>query len=264
MTLEELAVLQLEFSRALEDPAPSPRLPQSWLLAGVSGSERRFARYRSGLWQHQEQSLPLTHPVIKALVGDEFFRTLAFSYGQRYPSHHPDLGRFGEHLAEFLGTYVPVAAYPYFADVAALEWAVHCACTASDVNALDARAMAAIGAQALESTQLTLAPGCALVSSGWPIFAIWAAHNKGDQSVPKVAGGACSALVYRSGWRVEVREVDAWEFTALARLLEHATLGDALLAAQEHYAMNRDDGAFIDSAAWVTRWLCDGLLVAIP
>jgi len=264
MTLEELAALQLGFTQALDCPASSPVLPQGWLRADAPANVRRFARYRSGLWRHQEQSLALTYPVINALVGDDFFRTLAYAYGRRHPSSHPDLGMFGEHLATFLGDYLPVAPYPYFAAVASLEWAIHCASRASEATALNVQALAQMGEQALDVQRFGLSPGCRLLTSEWPTVAIWTAHRGDGQRLPSVSRRACSALVYRSGWSVEVREVEAWERAALVRLFEHATLGEALLAAQEQYATSPGATALVDSAALVARWLSDALLVAVP
>ncbi|MGE7958093.1 putative DNA-binding domain-containing protein [Pseudomonas sp. NPDC089530] len=264
MTLEELAALQLSFTEALDCSSSSPVLPQGWLETATASDRRRFARYRSGLWRHQEQSLALTYPVIKALVGDDFFRTLAGAYGRRYPSRHPDLGMFGERLATFLGEYLPVASYPYFAAVASLEWAIHCASRAGEATALNAQALSALSAQELDVQRFTLSPGSALLTSEWPVVAIWAAHRHDGQRMPPVNRCACTALVYRKGWNVEVREIESWEGAALVRLLEGATLGEALLSAQERYSTSEAATQLVDSAALVARWLSDALLVTLP
>ena len=47
-----------------------------------------------------------------------------------------DLNRLGAHLPAFLVSFSPVAPYPWFPDLAALEWAAHCAHYAADAPAL--------------------------------------------------------------------------------------------------------------------------------
>ncbi|WVV48956.1 putative DNA-binding domain-containing protein [Pseudomonas sp. NA13] len=81
MTREELAALQVSFTQALDCSSSPSVLPQGWLETASAGDRRRFARYRSGLWRHQEQSLALTYPVIKALVGDHFFARSPMTMG---------------------------------------------------------------------------------------------------------------------------------------------------------------------------------------
>ncbi|WP_338473673.1 DNA-binding domain-containing protein [Pseudomonas sp. MS646] len=263
MTREELAALQLGFTQALDDCSSPPALPPGWLETASAGNQRRFARYRSGLWRHQEQSLALTYPVIKALVGDPFFRSLAYEYGRRYPSQHPDLGMFGERLPSFLEHYGPVAPYPYFAAVASLEWVIHLAAAARDATPLGPHALAAMSSAELDSQRFTLPPSCRLLPCEWPVVAIWSAHRRQGQPLPSVNRHACTALVYRNGWNVEAREVEPWEAAALERLAQGATLGEALLAAQACYGA-QGQAHLVDSAALLTRWLNDGLLTAVP
>jgi hypothetical protein len=263
MTREELAALQISFTQALDSSSSPSALPQGWLETASAGDRRRFARYRSGLWRHQEQSLALTYPVIKALVGDHFFRSLAYDYGRRYPSRHPDLGMFGERLPTFLDQYPSVAPYPYFAAVASLEWALHLASHARKATALDPRSLATMSSAELDIQRFTLSPGCGLLPCEWPVVKIWAAHRQQSQPLPSVNRHACTALVYRNGWSVEAREVEPWEAAALERLAQGTTLGEALIAAQERYSA-LGQPQLVDSATLVTRWLNDGLLTAVP
>ena len=65
-------------------------------------------------------------------MGDEFFDGLAHTYGKSYPSDNGDLNLFGAHFAQFLQDFEHVADYPYFPDMARLEWALHRAHYAAD------------------------------------------------------------------------------------------------------------------------------------
>lgn len=263
MTREELASLQADFVASLDDSSAPAILPQGWFDAASADDLQRFSRYRSALLQHQERPLALTYPVIKALVGDEFFRTLAHAYGQRYPSRQADLKTFGAQFAVFLNDYSAVHAYPYFADVAALEWSVQCAAFAADAVALSAGELAALSSSQLDAQRLTLHPGCSLLHSDWPCAALWTAHVTPGQAFPDLQAKHRTTLVYRIGWVVKVRELNPCEAAGLICLSGGASLSEALLAAQARFAEANRSSRLIDSAALVTRWLNDALLVTV-
>ncbi|VVQ25037.1 hypothetical protein PS925_05652 [Pseudomonas fluorescens] len=262
MTLEQLAALQASFAQALDASPSAATLPHGW-FNGDADDWRRFSRYRSGLWQHQAQSLALTYPVLQALVGEDFLRTLAYDYGREYPSRHPDLSRFGEHLPAYLADYPATREYPYLPAMAALEWAVHCAARAEDAVALNTRDLAAMSSEQIDAQHLTLHAGCALLHSEWSIASLWNAHVDPAQAFPDLQPGRYCALVYRHGWQVKVREVDPAEAAALARFRDRASLGEALLAAQAQLADESPVSGLIDSAALLTRWLNEAVLIAV-
>ncbi|MDL2357173.1 MAG: DUF692 family protein, partial [Pseudomonadota bacterium] len=94
------------------------------LFKGEAG-EAGLALYRGNLTATWEKTLSAAYPVLRQLVGDEFFGGLTRAYGMRHPSDDADLNRFGATFAHFLGGFAHVADYPYLADMARLEWALH-------------------------------------------------------------------------------------------------------------------------------------------
>jgi hypothetical protein len=212
--------------------------------------------YRGNLGVHWEKSLAAAYPVLKAQVGEEFFAGLAKAFGRAHPSQSGDLNRFGERLPVFLGSFEPVAQYPWFPELAELEWAVHRAHYAADAPALEAESIAALDPGALERLEIGLHPACALVESRWNVVAVWQAH----QSEPAAEWQAqlerpVRGLVYRPRWRVEVREPGAAEDAGLRTLLHAHRLGEALEA-----VAGADPDC--DLGALFGRWLADGVLVA--
>ncbi|QHC97660.1 MULTISPECIES: HvfC/BufC N-terminal domain-containing protein [unclassified Pseudomonas] len=263
MTLDQLATLQERFVRALDADSAASVLPDGW-CNGHGDDWQRFSRYRKGLWQHQVQSLGLTFPVLTALVGEDFLRTLAYDFGRVHPSRHPDLSLFGEHLPGFLTHYPAARDYPYFAEIAALEWAVHCSARTEEIVALSALDLAVLKPEQIDGRRLSLHAGCALLHSEWPIAALWQAHVEHAQVLPALQSGSYVTLVYRQGWHARVRPVSPWEAAALSLFIAGATLGEALLAAQAQWATTRPAAAtaLIDSAALLSRWLGEALLIA--
>lgn len=217
----------------------------------------RFALYRGNLSANWERSLGNAYPVLRQLVGEEFFLGLAREYGRRHGAASGNLNAFGDRFAEFLAGFPPAAAYPYFPDVARLEWAVHTAFYSADSAALSAADLACLGADTLEQAPVRLRPGHALLASAWAIADLWHAHQSPPAGpLPQDLASPCLALVYRPAWRVQVRQAGPGEGAALGLLAGGATLAGALEA-------GLDADPDFDPGAALQAWLAQGLLTAI-
>lgn len=251
---DALAALQQQFGAALFDRTHEAALQFSLSEGGVA----RLALYRGNLSAGWERALGEAYPVLRQLVGEEFFAGLARAYGKAAPSQDPDLASFGTGIADFLAGFAPAAPYPYLPDMARLEWAVHRAYLAPDVQALGLEALVAMSPAALEAARFTLHPSVSLLRSQWAIAALWQAHQPGGPALPKRVDVPCTLLVVRRGWRVEVVEGGAAETAALGRLAEGASFGvalDAALAAAGEEAP--------DIGAMLQGWFRLGVVAAI-
>ena len=250
-----LAAIQQRFGEALFDRRHDP------LLAPLlrEGGTARLALYRGNLQAGWQRALADAYPVLRQLVGEEFFDGLALAYGRACPSQDPDLAGFGERLPGFLDGFAPAAPYPYLPDVARLEWAVHRAQLAPDVVPAGIAQLAALSPQALDAASFILHPAVAILPSRWATVALWQAHQGGGPALPASVDVPCTALVARTGWTVEVVELEAFEAALLDRLGAGATFGEALDAGLEECA----EGAAPDIGAILQRWFRLGLVAAI-
>jgi hypothetical protein len=89
---------------------------------GISASAR-LEVYRNNLHAGFTKTLGLEFPVIRRLVGEEYFRQVARAFLACYPSRSGDLHHVGGPFARFLRTQFVETEYLYLADVARLEWA---------------------------------------------------------------------------------------------------------------------------------------------
>jgi hypothetical protein len=81
----------------------------------------RFAVYRNNVVVSLIDALADTYPVVRQLVGEEFFRAMARVYALAHPPTSPVMAHYGEGFAEFIAGFPPAAALPYLADMARLE-----------------------------------------------------------------------------------------------------------------------------------------------
>jgi uncharacterized protein (UPF0276 family) len=249
---DTLAALQQQFGDALFDRRHEAALQP--LLC--EGRVERLALYRGNLTSGWERALSEAYPVLRELVGDEFFEGLARAYGKALPSQDPDLAGFGARFADFLAGFGPAAPYPYLPDMACLEWAVHRAYLAPDLPPLGPEALGNFAPETLDAARFTLHPSVTLLHSRLAVAALWQAHQAEGPALPADMEVPCTALVVRRGWRGEVVDLRAPEAAALVRLAAGASFGEAIDAALAV------DGA-PDIGAMLLGWFRLGVVAAI-
>lgn len=233
----------------------------SWLRDDAVRAERAVLAYRANAEAGAARALAIALPTLETLVGGEALRVIAARHWQRCPPPHGDLGLFGATLADALADDEALSEWPYVADLARLDWAVHACERAADA------AVAVQGLERLGDTDpallvLALRPGTAVVASRWPIVILHAAHRadaaSGEDRIAAARaaldrGEAQTAIVWRTGWRAQVAAIDPPLARFTASLATVPTLAGALDAAGEGF----------DFEAWLLRALRDGWLAAV-
>jgi len=251
--MPELLDLQHDMAGALQAVGATARAGR-WLIGEPSLVGRRLAIYRANVTAAATKALAAAYPVVRQVVGDEFFEGLARAYLRLVPSTSGDLHDYGAAFAGFVAEFPHTQSLPYLPDLARLEWAVHRAYGAADAPAWDRQALAQIEPAQQAAIRLAWAPGTAVVASSFPIARIWLIHQPGfdggfsvDWSVRE------SALVAREGLRVAVRALGAGEAAFIASSLAGAALGlsaeTALTGADPGFDLGQLLGALMASNA---------------
>ena len=239
--------LQREFAAQLLD-GDGAACSSRELLAGAQ-CEQRLALYRAGLEATWEKALARAYPVVRALLGAEFFAALTRRYARLHASCSGDLNDFGATFASFVSAFEQVRAVPCLADVAALEWRVHRAAFAADAEPLRRERLAAWSPQELLDARFALHPACSWLQSPFPVASLWRAHQPGS-GVPEPALPEHGewALIVRPRWTPQVLVARAGEIAALQALRDGADIDGAIaaaLGAEPHF----------DFARAIVRWL---------
>lgn len=184
-----------EFTRAFDAALKGAPLPEGVTSRDPAEAARRFDVYRNNVAVGLAEALAARFPVIKRLVGDEFFAALARVYGEAHRPHSPVLHEWGESFAGFLATFPPLEAYPYMADVARIEWARGLAFHAADGDRADPALFA--GADPAQLT-LRLHDSVQVLRLATPAVSIWAANQPGATPLDLAQSGPEIALVWRN------------------------------------------------------------------
>ncbi len=168
-----------DFSDALLDgsvPVPS----------GVTGPDgkaapKRFGVYRNNVIVSLIEAIEDTFPAVQTMLGEEYFKALARAFVIDHPPSSPVLIWYGGDFPAFVASFEPLAAYPYLADVARLEWAWLQSYHAEDAPTLDPSDLAAVSAEDLGGLRLEIHPAVCVVASQWPILSLFQANRAGAQ-----------------------------------------------------------------------------------
>jgi hypothetical protein len=223
--------LQRRFAAALFDTAEAPI--EAEIRSSSLDPSAALGIYRAHLHETFRGALAPAFPVIERLVGAQFFEALARQFQAAHPSHSGDLQRIGVPFPAFLRDRFHAGPYAYFADVAALEWAIEESMTAPAAPAFDARELCGIAPAHYADLHFALHPACRLVSSAYPLLPIWHANQPRSAAtqVIDLASGSTCVLLLRAGARVHFHHLGAPEFALLCALASNSSLGAALDAA---------------------------------
>ncbi|CAH1385349.1 HvfC/BufC N-terminal domain-containing protein [Candidatus Nitrotoga sp. M5] len=193
--------------------------------------------YRNNYRGNLHDTLVGVYPVIEQLVGKDFFRLLTRRFIGQNLSRSGNLDHYGAEMADFVAAFEPAQELAYLPDVAALEWACHCAYFADDAASLDIDKLAQIPPEQYPNLILHIHPACHLVRSRYPITAIWHAHQlsaSGDFHID-LDSGSSNALVSRKNDVVLVDKLTEADAAWLQSIQAGTQLGEATASTLEHY-----------------------------
>ncbi|SKA39441.1 hypothetical protein SAMN02745126_06237 [Enhydrobacter aerosaccus] len=226
------AAQQAAFAQALLHlDAPTPAGLTTYSEAEAA---RRFAVYRNNVRVSLVAALGARYPVVRRLVGAEFFDAAALLFIAQHPPTGPVLANYGAGFDAFLASFEPAADLPYLPDMAKLEWLRHRAFHAADADPIGIDRLAMLPPERLDTVRLALHPAVQFIVSPWPVLSIWTTNTEDDEVRPLgPEAGSESVLVTRPALQVLTQRLPAGADRLLAALADNAPLGAAVAAAVE-------------------------------
>ena len=230
--------------------------PDAAVPVGLSDPEgrpagRRFDVYRNNVAVSLTEALETAFPVVRKLLGEANFRTLAGVYLRQHPPRSPLMMFYGEDMPAFLEGFPPVATLGYLPDIARLELGLRRAYHAADAAAIDPARLQELAPEALMAARFRVAPAVQVIRSPWPIHAIWL-YNM-EPGAPKPAAVAEDVLIHRAAFDPGLTPLGPGAAAFILSLQDGNSLGDAVAAA----------GAEFDLTAALGQLLAVGALTAL-
>ncbi|WP_341887265.1 putative DNA-binding domain-containing protein [Variovorax sp. YR752] len=221
-------------------------------------AERGLAAYRANAGALAERALAAAAPTVAAMLGEESFARLARELWAAHPPRCGDVAEWGAELPAWLAAQADLAEWPWLADAARLDLALHAAERAADAT-LEVESLSLLAEADPASVTLNLMPGLAVLASTWPIASIHAAHHDAGPDpfapvrVALAAGQGEAVCVARAGWRAVVH-----------RLLDHdAAFMRALQGGDSLAGALHEAGEGFDFGAWLPRAIAQSWLKAV-
>jgi hypothetical protein len=228
--------------------------PQHPVPALIKGRlERRYGVYRNNVTVGLIRALEANFPVVRKLLGEQYFAGFAGDFAQNNPPKSPLMFQYGAEFPKALENADDLARYPYLRDVAQLEILWRESYHAADATPLAGEALAAVDANDLFACTLAAHPATRLAQSRFAIHAIFAANRSDSEGQGIDPAQPESVLVTRPHVEVAVHRVtpDQFEFfrvlmsgEALTEALDRAAALNADFNLSETLALMLQSGAF--------------------
>lgn len=124
--------------------------------------------------------LRLAFPAVCKLVGEDFFDAAAAVFIDSHPPIGAYLYEYGAEFPAFVEGFEPAAGLRYLPDAAALEWAVHRAVHAPDIQPLDRSRLIEVAPIDQGRIAFVPHPSVGLLHLAYPAHDIWQAVLDGD------------------------------------------------------------------------------------
>ncbi len=203
------------------------------LRAGTPAAAERIGIYANNAAGNFQDSLALAFPVVRRLVGADYFVQCVTQYHRAQPSRSGDLHHTGAGFPDFMAALHADGPYGYLGDVARLEWLYEDCLIAADHGPLDLARLAAVPATAYEGLHFVLHPAVRLFESDYPALAIWQANRDAtaEPGFIDLQRGGERVLLTRTGGRIEFTALAAGDAAFFRELFAGANLQGALAAA---------------------------------
>ncbi len=260
--------LQTWFSQIVTHPEGVARAAgsEAELLRRVTAGPRLSALERMGIYHYAYQArlvecLADDYPALRHAMGPRTFERLCREVITRSPSGSPNLNAYGRHLLIHLRDHRDArTGWPFFAELAELEWAMVEVLHAEGPPPLALPDMASLAVEAWAQIRFRPSATVRLLRFTHPVnayFQAWREERRPRRPRPSWSATA----VYRQGftlWRMDLtRPMEA----VLSRLLAGESLGEALAALG---VFDEDPEALLRQVmVWFREWVSGGFFAEI-
>lgn len=221
--------LQSQFSQALRYQTNSDLCH---LVSYRMPSDARFQIYRNNFIISLSEILALTYPKTLALIGEEYFSTLARRHVLNNPLLSGDVSSYGKGFSEtIIADSNLTSRVPYLADMARLEWEID---TSNQIlnnptpfpRLFSLDELANIPADEQEQIQLVFYPSVRLMHSGYSVCSIFQAIKTEQFDLHDLSSEEFVVIAALENDSVLVERLTEDEFALASRISEQATLGE--------------------------------------
>lgn len=188
-------------------------------------AEERMLFYSNGYKLRLKEALSTDFERLHAYLGDELFDILMQQYIDNYPSHHPSLRYFGQHMAEMIEQLDISQQAPEVVEIAKIELAFGNSFDAADSQPVTLDQLAHLEPERWASLILNFHDAVQLLPQRYNSFQIWRALSK-DEAPPPQIDDDTTWLIWRQDLVSRYRALESGERAALTVALSGGNFAD--------------------------------------
>ncbi|MCL6417746.1 DNA-binding domain-containing protein [Aestuariirhabdus sp. Z084] len=253
--MNRLRNLQHEFLQYLLNDA-SDNIIKRIESSPQRSAEQRMQYYGTAYSLRLQEVLRNDYEQLHAYLGDDLFETLMFNYINRYPSRHPNLRYFGQHMVELVEQLEPFNQHPEVAEIARIEQAFANSFDAADNQHIALSKLAELSPSDWANLQLRFHDSVQLLPQTYNSFQIWQALSN-DKTPPDKTLDDMAWVIWRADLVSRYRSLQPAERTALSVALSSGSFAEVCSALLEHYS---EQDTPLKAVAYLQQWIADHML----
>jgi len=222
-------------------------------------AEQRMQFYGNAYRLRLKEALGIDYERMHAYLGDELFDSLMEQYIDAYPSHHPSLRYFGQHMVELVENLAPYKQWPEVAEIARIELAFADSFDAADAHCVRLNELAELPAAAWAELKLCFHSAVQLLPQRYNSFQIWRALSN-DETPPEKTVDDSTWLIWRQDLVSRYRALDSAELAALSLALSGGSFADICELLLEYFSEAETPQRAV---AYLQHWINDQLVTAL-
>ncbi len=246
--------IQKQFLEALFNSDPRPEILSFIDNSGSRSAVDQFQSYRDSVTGSINGALAISYPVVKKLVGEDFFNHITQQYIQQQPSTSPDLNNYGDNFSDFIKTLKNLETVPYLSDVAKLEWAWQKIINGSQSEPGNLESLSHLNEHEIDNVVLTLSPHASLLQSDYAINTIWEMNQDDvNTDIAIDCNNKVNLLIWRNGLDMNITVINDSQFYFLDLTNQSLTFTTVCEQHQKHFP--DDDITTLLSNAIQSNWI---------
>ena len=219
-------------------------------------AEQRMSFYGNAYSLRLKEALTTDYERLHSYLGDELFETLMQHYIESYPSHHPSLRYFGQHMVELVEQQEPFKQLPEVAEITRIELAFGNSFDAADCQCVSLQQLAQLDPEKWADLTLRFHDAVQLLPQQYNSFQIWKALNN-KETPPQKTADETTWLIWRQDLVSNYRALDNAELAALTIAMSAGSFADLCEGLLEHFSEQETPQ---QAVAYLQRWINDQMV----
>jgi len=217
---------------------------------------QRMVFYGNAYTLRLKEALTTDYDRLHSYLGDDLFETLMQQYIESYPSQHPSLRYFGQHVVELVEQHESFKQLPEVAEIARIEKAFGDSFDAADCQCASLDQLAQLNPEAWATLTLHFHDSVQLLPQHYNSFQIWQALSN-EKAPPQRTTSNTTWLIWRQNLVSQYRALESAELAALTIVMSAGSFADLCAVLLEYFSEQETPQ---QAVGYLQRWINDQMV----